>query len=282
MNSKNILKIITKQSPLKVSSRYESTKLSKPRLKFGKNDPSRKITFGEYCLLIIPASAFGLGVWQVQRRSWKIELLKHLEERTSAPPVPLPFDQEELLSLEFGRVHVRGKFEHDKVVYIGPRSLLKDGSASGGGSLFGNSDGIGFHVITPFQLENSDKKILVNRGWVPRNKISVSSRGEVLPVGTMDLIGVVRKTEKRQNFQPKVTNAEDTNKWSTRDVEALANKLETLPIFIDADSNSTVPYGPVGGQTRCTLANDHMSYLITWFSLSAVTTFLWMTKHVWR
>ena len=69
-----------------------------------------------YLFQIIPASAFGLGVWQVQRRSWKIELLKHSEEKTSAPPVPLPFDQEELLNLEFGKVHVRGKFEHDKVM----------------------------------------------------------------------------------------------------------------------------------------------------------------------
>ena len=52
MMSKNILKFFTKQGLLKVSSRYESTKLSKPRLKFGKNDPSRQITFGEYCLLV--------------------------------------------------------------------------------------------------------------------------------------------------------------------------------------------------------------------------------------
>ena len=42
---------------------------------------------------IIPASAFGLGVWQVQRRAWKLELLKDLEDRTTAEPVPLPFDQ---------------------------------------------------------------------------------------------------------------------------------------------------------------------------------------------
>jgi len=207
-------------------------------------------------------------------------LLKHLEERTTAPPVALPFDQESLDNLEFGRVYVRGNFEHDKVVYIGPRSLLKDGGAQGGGSLFGNSDGIGYHVITPFKLENCNKKILVNRGWVPRNKISASSRGENLTTETIDLIGAVRRTEKGQNFMPK--NAENTQKWSTRDVEALANKLGTLPIFIDADFKSTIPYGPIGGQTRCSLSNDHMSYLITWFSLSAATTLLWMAKHVWR
>ena len=71
--------------------------------------------------------------------------------------------QESLSSLEYCKVFARGEFEHDKIVYIGPRSLFKDGNASASGGLFGNSDGIGFHVITPFKLENSEDRILVNR-----------------------------------------------------------------------------------------------------------------------
>ena len=88
--------------------------------------------------------------------------------------------------LEYCKVNVRGEFQHDKIVYIGPRSLFKDGNPASAGGLFGSSDGIGFHVITPFKLENSDQKILVNRGWVPRNKISASSRGEIfMPPGNI-------------------------------------------------------------------------------------------------
>ena len=49
-----------------------------------------------------------------------------------------------------------------------------------------------------------------------------------------------------------------------RDLEALAAKLGTDPIFIDADEFSTVPKGPIGGQTRINFRNDHMSYLLTW------------------
>ena len=83
----------------------------------------------------------------------------------------------------------------------------------------------------------------------------------------IDLIGVVRQTEKAsQNFMPK--NAENTNQWTSRDVEALASKLETLPIFIDAAHSSSVMNGPVAGQTRCSLPNDHLAYLITWYVFS--------------
>ena len=42
-------------------------------------------------------------MWQVKRRSWKLDLLKDLEDRTTAPPVPLPFDQESLENL--GQAH---------------------------------------------------------------------------------------------------------------------------------------------------------------------------------
>lgn len=47
------------------------------------------------------------------------------------------------------------------------------------------------------------------------------------------------------------------------------------PIFLDANYNSSVPGGPIGGQTRITLRNDHLSYLVTWYSLSLATGFLW-------
>lgn len=47
------------------------------------------------------------------------------------------------------------------------------------------------------------------------------------------------------------------------------------PIFLDATIESTVSGGPIGGQTRATIRNEHLSYIVTWFSLSAFTGFLW-------
>ena len=49
-----------------------------------------------------------------------------------------------------------------------------------------------------------------------------------------------------------------------RDIDALASKLETSAIFVDANSASTVEGGPIGGQTRVTLRNEHFSYMLTW------------------
>ena len=51
--------------------------------------------------------------------------------------------------------------------------------------------------------------------------------------------------------------------------------------FFDATAESSFSGGPIGGQTRVTLRNEHMSYIITWFSLSAITSYLWF-RQVYR
>ena len=38
---------------------------------------------------MFPVTAYGLALWQWQRRKWKLNLLKTIEERTAAEPVPL-------------------------------------------------------------------------------------------------------------------------------------------------------------------------------------------------
>ena len=75
-----------------------------------------------------------------------------------------------------------------------------------------------------------------------------------------------------------------SNMWHSRDVTALASKFETLPVFIDLDLASSqgaaANGGPIGGQTRITLRNDHVQYMLTWFGISFVTTVLWFKRFI--
>lgn len=41
------------------------------------------------CFQMFPLTAYGLAYWQWQRRKWKLNLLKTIDERTAADPVPL-------------------------------------------------------------------------------------------------------------------------------------------------------------------------------------------------
>lgn len=70
------------------------------------------------------------------------------------------------------------------------------------------------------------------------------------------------------------------SEWKYRDLDAMCDVLNTRPIFVDADAASSVPGGPIGGQTRVSLRNEHASYIATWFSLSAITGYMWWMKFV--
>nr|KAF6315482.1 SURF1 cytochrome c oxidase assembly factor [Myotis myotis] len=122
--------------------------------------------------------------------------------------------------------------------------------------------------------------ILVNRGFVPRKKLNPDTRKKGQIEGEVDLVGMVRLTETRKPFVPE--NNPERNHWYYRDLEAMATLTGTEPIFIDADFKSTVPGGPIGGQTRVTLRNEHMQYIITWYGLCAATSYLWVKKFLRR
>ncbi|KAI2664632.1 hypothetical protein H4Q32_002884 [Labeo rohita] len=173
-------------------------------------------SFLKWFLLLIPATTFCLGTWQVKRRKWKLELIRELKSLTTSEPIPLPVEM----------------------------------------------------------------TILVNRGYVPKDKIRPETRMKGQVTEDVDLVGVVRLTEQRKPFVPQ--NNVEANRWHYRDLEAMAKITGAEEIFIDAVFDSTIPGGPIGGQTRVTLRNEHMQYIITWYGLCAATSYMWYAKFIKR
>ncbi|KAF5288223.1 hypothetical protein FQA39_LY03991 [Lamprigera yunnana] len=230
-------------------------------------------------LLVIPVASFGLGTWQVQRKMWKENLIAELQSKVNTSPVPLPERISDISELEYRRVYVKGQFLHDKELYLGPRSLLQDSDAARPSSLISNKNtNQGFLVITPFKLQDQDQTILVNRGWVPYFKKYPRTRLEGQVDGTVDLIGVVRLNEKRPVFVP--SNRPQENCWFYRDLKQMCKVSGADPIFLDATSQFDIKGGPLGGQTRISLRNEHLTYIITWYTLSIFTECDYKT--VWK
>ncbi|XP_032274230.1 surfeit locus protein 1 isoform X2 [Phoca vitulina] len=233
--------------------------------------PATKVqddSFFQWFLLLIPVTAFGLGTWQVQRRKWKLKLIAELESRVAAEPIPLPVDPMELKSLEYRPVKVRGHFDHSKELYMMPRTMVDPAREAQEAGRLSSSPESGAYVITPFHCTDLGITILVNRGFVPRKKVNPDTRQKGQIKGEVDLVGMVRLTETRKPFVPE--NNPERNHWHYRDLEAMARLTGADPIFIDADFRSTVPGGPIGGQTRVTLRNEHTQYIITCYILPVV------------
>ncbi|KAK0065641.1 surfeit locus protein 1 [Biomphalaria pfeifferi] len=258
----------------KVGHRYTSQDVNPPR-QIPREKPAvqKKSFLSGLPLLIVPLATFGLGTWQIQRREWKLKLIKEMEEKMQATPVPLPEDLKELKNMEYRKVKVRGTFDHSKELFIGPRSNLHAADTMGGEN---KAASMGVHVVTPFKLADRDETILVNRGHVKFQNRPPQMRSAGQVEGEVDLIGIVRLSDKNMYMK---SNPLKDGFWLSREVEEMADIAGTSEVFIDADINSSVPGGPEGGQTIVSLRNEHLTYVITWYTLSALTLYLWWRNY---
>lgn len=62
--------------------------------------------------------------------------------------------------------------------------------------------------------------------------------------------------------------------WTYRDVDAMAFSRGAAPVFLDATRDYETEGGPIGGQTQVTIRNEHLNYIVTWYSLSLLTFLL--------
>ncbi len=91
-----------------------------------------------------------LGQWQLDRATYKESIKQKFEQRLAQGYQEFNADQT-LDDLEFRRLIVEGEYDN-------AHSFLLDNQLHQGKA--------GYHVLTPLKLANSDRLILVNRGWV--------------------------------------------------------------------------------------------------------------------
>jgi len=240
----------------------------------------KDLGFIKYVFLIFPATTFCLGVWQYNRRKWKIQMIEELDYKVKkSPPLEFPSSLSEISEEEYTKYKLKGQFQNSQEVLIGPRSLLSEEGGTRGFGLISSGEKVGYHVVTPFQVENGPR-ILINRGWVPRTHIDKSSRTNGQIEGLVEIVGVTRHDEETLAMTPQ--NKVDSDTWYSRDITALAKKLDTEMVYLDLDLRSSVfaaeRGGPLGGQTRISLRNDHVQYMLTWWGASLASTLLWYKK----
>ncbi len=185
-----------------------------------------------------------LGVWQMQRLEWKETILADIETRLSAELVPLPQNP---------------IYENDN--YRGVEV---------GGSLTGNAlhvltslqpSGPGFRVIR--KMETLDNRvIMLDLGYIPEvEKDAPNTDGAVFVEGNLIW------PDETDSFTP-LPNT-DRNIWFARNVETMAEALGTEPIMVVA-RNLVPDFQTTPMPVTVNIANDHLEYAITWFSLMAV------------
>jgi surfeit locus 1 family protein len=203
------------------------------------------------------AALLALGVWQIERRAWKLDLIDRVEQRVHADAVPVPaalsWASVNAADDEYRHVTVRGRFLNDRETLV--QATI---------------DEPGYWVVTPLQTAQGDI-VLVNRGFVPSERRDSATRGEGNPAGPVEITGLLRISEAGGHFLR--TNDPADDRWYSRDVPAIAAKRglsQVAPFFIDADDRTNPGGWPKGGLTVIGFPNNHLSYALTWFTLAVM------------
>ncbi|KAL5968191.1 Surfeit locu protein 1, partial [Taenia solium] len=172
---------------------------------------------------------------------------------------------------EFQPITVEGRFDHSREVIVGPRAIITDDiPARAYGSAWGSSPSAEHHTKESSLSDFGAPAPNVNRGWVPTALRDPVTRPDGQVQGIVKITGFIRYNEKPPPFTPDpkaMSNAGKDQKphqqYFSREVVRISEALNTLPIFIDANYGSTVRGGPIGGQTKVLLRNNHTEYIIT-------------------
>jgi surfeit locus 1 family protein len=199
-----------------------------------------------------------LGVWQIERRAWKLDLIARVDARVRAPAVALRpashWRSLERPGAEYLRVTTHGRFDHGSETRVD--ALTERGP--------------GYWVMTP--LKTAEGTILVNRGFVPTERADPAARHAGHPDGDVPVAGLIRLTEPGGRFLR--GNRPDQDRWFSRDVAAIARARglgPVAPFFIDADATPNPGGFPVGGLTVVHFRNTHLIYALTWFALAVLS-----------
>lgn len=204
----------------------------------------------------------GLGVWQLDRKVWKENLIATLTQRLSGAPAPLPpRDQWPHLTEsadEYRRVSFPAQFipGQEALVYTAGSAFRPD------------VQGPGYWVFAPARLPGGSI-VIVDRGFIPLDRQDAATRAEDAPQGVVDLVGVLRWPEKRGFFTP--SDQPDKNIWYLRDPRliAAAKKWDTAAPFYVEQESPVPPNGwPRPGKLVVALPDNHLQYALTWFAMA--------------
>jgi surfeit locus 1 family protein len=219
--------------------------------------------------LIVLAGLIGLGLWQLDRKAWKEDLIATLEQRLTATPSELPpatrWGELTAAADEFRRVRFSAQLVPDEQALV----------FTSGSTFRPDVSGSGYWVFAPARVFDPAHfvggKIVIDRGFVPEGRQDKTTRTEGEVAAVIDMVGVMRWPEQPGWFMPAADPGH--NLWFVRDPLAIAQAKkwgEVAPFFIELESPPPPGGLPRPGKLLVSLPDDHLQYAMTWFGLAAV------------
>ena len=182
-----------------------------------------------------------LGLWQLYRLNWKLDLISEIENSLKINPVELSKTNNK----NYLRIKTSGIVNFDKQIYL--YNLNDSGKP-------------GFEVINPILIGNEN--YLINRGWIPFDK---KNKAEINLINQNNIVGTLKTQSKANSFKPK--NDIEKNYWFTLNRDDIfkytGKKFSKYIIYLNGDYSLPKPK-----VVTAKISNNHKKYAITWFSMA--------------
>lgn len=206
--------------------------------------------------ILLPLFLF-LGYWQTQRAEETRLLQAEYDSRAAGPAIKVEPRLQPPAALQFYKVVAKGYYEPDRQILIDNR--VHQGQA-------------GYDVITPLRLQDSDVRLLVNRGWIPLGKDRYHLPAVDTPRGLQEITGVAEVPPQKVFMlaKPEPLDHGWQPVWESMDMvrfsAAVPYPVQPVVVRLDPDS-------PVGGFIRDWKRPDagvmmHRGYAFQWFMLA--------------
>ena len=224
-------------------------------MKRKKFNPGVRITI---FFVIFAVVFFSLGIWQIERGQTKTQIMSEFENKLTKEPIYLNAE-----SKKWDRVLVSGKWENKKQLLID--NVIHQGIA-------------GYKVLTPLRINETNKLILVDRGWIKQNKFRDQLPDIQIPdnfesvIGTLEQpeLGLVLSDELISNNWPKISQ--------TKNVEVISKAYteEIFPMILLADPllKNSLEYIKITPTNMTPI--KHYGYSSQWFLMFIVLCFMYI------
>ena len=197
-----------------------------------------------------------LGLWQLDRRAWKEDMLADITAGIQADPVPLPDAIDP--SMKYLPVTVSDTTTGAEIDVLSHT----------------REQGAGYQIVSRFVTDDG-RAILLDRGFVPQEARRIDR-----PPVRLQVTGNLHWPQDASSSTP-APNL-DENIWFARDVDAMAASLDTLPVLVVAsavqgDNQGARPI-PVAIEG---IPNNHLSYAVQWFLIAATWAVMTLAL-IWR
>ena len=206
----------------------------------------RRLLWPTVSTLLMLAVLLSLGVWQLQRLTWKQGILRQIAQAEALPAIDMPANPS-----IFAKVRLAGRFGDHWALYG------SEGRDTATGPV------LGAQLLGVLQRPG-DTPVLVMLGWVP----GVDAHP---PAGPAVVEGFIRPGETAGWFA--ATDNPKAGRYYTLNPSAIGAGLgyaEVAPYVLVAMGPSAAANLPQPARNLPRPPNDHFGYALTWFSFAVI------------